>query len=143
MQRAASFWLEREVFGADGLVEKSACHLGESAAGSGGVEAQGVVFGADGFDFGVPAEVEGEGVGNVLALREESDVRREVLADFVLQEGVVGASEDEDVDLRICFQDGADVFLDASIGLGCVLPAIFDNRHPTGAGFAGDGDVGV
>lgn len=65
------------------------------------------------------------------------------MADFVFEKWVVCASEDEEVDLRVFFEDGIEMFLDEIVGSGGCVFVVFDEGHPHGAGFAGEGDVWV
>ena len=82
-------------------------------------------------------------LGHVLALGDDADSGGEVLQDFGHQQGVVGATEDDGVNLRILAHNLIDALLHEIVGTGGVGFIVLHQRHPEGTGHTADLDVGV
>ena len=119
---------------AGGLVEALRVFGGEVAASG--------AAGAEGVHLGVAAEIVLKAAGYVFALGNDGDALGHGLAYLGQEEGEVGAAEYHEVYLRVVLEEPADGLADEVVGAGAVVFEVFHQRHPHGAGLAGDGDVG-
>ena len=126
----------------DALIREDARLLAELVLVLRGEVAAGAVLVAGGVDFGMAREVVFQALGHVFALRHYADAARRVLEDFVEQQGVMRAAEDDGVYLRVAQHDGVEAFLHEIVGSGGVVLVVLDEGHPQRAGHARDGDVG-
>ena len=119
---------------AGGLVEALRVFGGEVAASG--------AAGAEGVHLGVAAEIVLKAAGYVFALGNNGDALGHGLAYLGQEEGEVGAAEYHEVYLRVALEKPANGLADEVVGAGPVVFEVFHQRHPHGAGLAGDGDVG-
>ena len=108
----------------------------------GGEIADGVALRTFLFDGGVALEIVLQALRHIFALRDDAHAGGQVLQDFRHEQRVVGAAQDERIDLRVEVHDLVDALLDEVVGAGGVGLVILYQRHPEGAGDAADGDVG-
>ena len=127
----------------DWFAEELGGYFFESGGGFGGEVAAGGTGGEAAAHGGMSVEIVVQTFGDVAALRHEGDAERGVLPDFVHEEGIVGATEDDGVDLRVEPEELVDVFLHEVVGAGVVVLVVFDEGHPHGAGDFGDDGAGV
>ena len=109
----------------------------------GGEIAGGGVLGAALLHLGMAFEVGFKASGDVFALRDDADTSGEVFEDLRHEQGVVGAAEDNGIDLRILAHNLVDAFLDEVVGAWGVGLVVLDEGYPEGTGDASDLDVGV
>ena len=134
---------EGDVVDVDGFVEEDLGLLLELVGVLGGEVVDGGGLGAALVDLGVAIKVGLEALGDVFALGDDAHARGEVFQDLRHEQGVMGAAEDDGVDLGIFTHDLIDAFLDEVVGSRGVGFVVLDEGHPEGAGDARDLEVGV
>ena len=134
---------KRDGFDINGFVEEDLGGFLELVGVFGGEVAGGGVLGAALLDFGMASKVIGEALGNVFALGDDADACWEVFQDLRHEQGVVGAAEDNGVDVGVEAHNLVDALLDEIVGPWGVGFVVFDEGHPKGTGDAGDLDVGM
>ena len=106
-----------------------------------GQVAAGSPFRASMLHLGMATEVVGKAVGNIFALGDDFDAAGHVFQDFIQQQRVMGASEDDGVNLGIGHEELVNALLDKIVGSGRVHLVVFYQWHPEGACHAADSDV--
>jgi len=87
-------------------------------------------------------EVVAQAVGHIFALRHDAHARGHMLHDAAHEQGVVGAAEDDGVDVGVEAHELVDALLDEVVGSGRVGLVGFDDGSPQRTGYAGELDVG-
>ena len=80
---------------------------------------------------------------HIVALRDDAHGGGRILHDFVHEQGVVGAGQDEGVDVGIEAEHLVEPLFDKIVRTGRVVLAVFHQRHPHRAGHPRDRNVGV
>lgn len=118
------------VGGGDGGAEEVGGQGGEAVGVFGGEEADGAVARDAAVHLGMAPQVVDERAGDDFALFHDSDALGNVLPDFIDEQGIVGAAQNNRVDVGVGREGLVDVGLDEEIGAGAVGEAVFDQRHP-------------
>ena len=87
-------------------------------------------------------EVIDKTLADIFALCDDTDMRRRVLANLIVQDGIVRAPEDDGVNLAISGQEIIDVALYKVVGAITLTFASFYQRYPDRACLTADSDVG-
>lgn len=140
-------------------MEEEAGTFAESCGGFGGEILAGATTGEPLCHFGMAVKIVVKAGGDVLTLRNDTNLRgnvlgfpavrggsREVvklLADFVEQEGIMGAAEDDGVDEGVLGKQFLKGVADEVVGSGLVELATFDQWHPHGTCLSHDGGTGI
>ncbi len=98
-------------------------------------------FAAASVQVGMALQVMGEAPGNHLPLGNEPDPGGDKAADFVHQQGVMGACQYDGVNCRRLFHEQSNVFLDEIISPRSVVFIVFHQRNPHGTGLLVDLDI--
>lgn len=69
-----------------------------------------------GIHFRMAAQVVGKAVGHIIALTYKADMLRSIAANLVVEQGVVGTTEDDGVYLLVLGQQGFDALTDKVVG---------------------------
>ena len=85
------------------------------------------------FDFRMALQVVGQAVGDDRPLLHHIQPLWLVLVDFVDEQGVVSASQNDRVDVGALVHELIDVFLDEVVGTVAIALAVLDQWHPHGA----------
>ena len=95
------------------------------------------------FELRMAQEILLQAAGHILTLRDDTDARRQMLQNLRQQQGIMGAAEDDGIDLRILTQNLIDALLDEIVGAGGVGFIVFHQRHPERTGHARDLNIGM
>ena len=126
----------------DGFVEEYLCALLELLFALGGVVLACAALCERLFGLRMAREVVAQAVGDVFALRHDAHARWHVLHDAAHEQGVVGAAEDDGVDVWVEAHELVDALLDEVVGSGRVGLVGFHDGCPQRTGHAGELDVG-
>ena len=111
---------QRDVFYLDGFVQEELGLVAENVGVFGGQVVGGSALRALGLQLGMAGKVVLEGAGHVLALRHDAHGGGHVLEDFGHEQGVVGAAEDDGIDVGVLAHELVDALLDEVVGSGRV-----------------------
>lgn len=135
--------LEDDSEGVDGLVDKDAGEGREMVGILGGEILAGAATAAMALNFGMTLQVVGETFGNNRSLLDNLHMLRLVAVDFVDKQGIVGATQNDAVDVGTVCHQLVDVFLDKVVGTVAIALTVLDQWHPHGAGMTMDLEIGV
>ena len=82
------------------------------------------------FNFRMALQVVGQAVGDYRALLYHVQSLWLVKVDFVDEQGIVRASQDDRVDVGTLVHELINVFLDKVVGTVAIALAVLDQRHP-------------
>ena len=94
------------------------------------------VFGTALLNLRMALQVAFQALGYVFALGDDADTGREVFEYLRHEQGIMGAAEDQGIDLRIKAHDLVVALLDEIVGAWGVGLVVFDEGHPEGTGDA-------
>ena len=101
------------------------------------------IFVAPLLDLRMAHEVVFETLCHVFALWDDADTCRQVFQDLRHEQRIMGAAEDDGIDLGVETHDLVDALLDEVVGTGGVGLVVFHEGHPEGTGDACDLQVGM
>ena len=137
------FSVECDVLHFHFFVEEEAGTFTEFSSRLGGEVLAGAATSESRCHLGMAVKIVLKAGGNVLTLGDDLHSLREILADFVEQEGVVGAAEYDGVNLRIlCHQFVERVFHEV-VSTRLVELVVLDEWNPHGTGLPHDGAAWV
>lgn len=93
--------------------------------------------------FGMTGEIVSEAASYEVALRYDAYPFGSVLSDFIHQNGIVSASEDNSVNLRISVEKDVNVFFDEIVSAGGVSLVVLYQWYPQRTGYLRDINSGV
>jgi hypothetical protein len=95
------------------------------------------------FHFGMPVEIVVQAVGYIFALWDDADVLGRELANLVEEERIVGAAEDNSVDLWVSAEQSVNVLAHEIVSPRALRLTVLDERNPEGARLTCDLDVWI
>ena len=135
--------LQRDVLHLYSFVEKELCRLAELFGIFGSKITASGLPGASGLHVGMALKIVGQTGGHIFSLRHHPDSTGNIFQYLVQQQGIVCATKDDAVYLRVMPQKIAQAFLHEIVGTRTVELVVFDQRHPHGTRLARDHDVGI
>lgn len=94
-------------------------------------------------DVGMAFEIVAEAGRHILPLGNQLDMLWGITANLVVEQGIVGTTKDNGVDVGVVLEQLIDVFLHKVVGTLGLEFHIFDDRHPHGTGLSRYLDVWV
>ncbi len=89
----------------------------------------------------MPVKIIFQAVSHIFSLGNHLHVSRQELIDFGDQQRIMRTTENEGVYQRVFGKNAIDMLFHKIIGTRLIKFPVFNERHPHGTGFAGDGEL--
>ena len=125
---------QRDIVYLDRLVEENLSRLLELVRILGGEIVHLAVLGAVALHLGMAREIVNKAIGHILSLRNNFHALGQILANLGHEEGVVGATEDDGINLWVERHNLVDAFFHKVVGSWGVGFVVFNQWYPEGTG---------